>query len=148
MGVVMSDNEKVVARFNDKRLLKGYVGKFTGDSATVIIKEADTGKEHAVPIEDLKAIFYVRTFEGSKEYKEKKIYGAGKKLGRKVFVKFRDGEKLVGFLEADVPPDKILSFLKSDGSKKGFFLVPVDAECNNTRVFAAWNAIDDITTLP
>jgi hypothetical protein len=96
----------------------------------------------------LKAIFYVKTFEGSKEYKEKKIYGVGKKLGRKVFVKFRDGEKLVGFLEADVPPDKVLSFLKSDGSKKGFFLVPVDRDCNNTRVFAAWNAIDDITTLP
>ncbi len=148
MGVVMSDNEKIVARFNDKSLLKGYVNKFTGDSATVIIKEADTGKEHVVPMEDLKAIFYVKTFEGSKEYKEKKVYGPGKKLGRKVFIKFLDGEKLVGFLEADVPPDKILSFLKSDGSKKGFFLVPVDRECNNTRVFAAWNAIDDITTLP
>jgi len=61
----MSDNEKVVARFNDKRLLKGYVKNFTGDSVTVIIEEADTGKEHAVPIEDLKAIFFVRTFEGS-----------------------------------------------------------------------------------
>lgn len=144
----MSDNEKIVARFNDKRLLKGYVKKFTGDSAIVIIEEADTGKEHAVPIDDLKAIFYVKTFEGSKEYKEKKVYGPGKKLGRKVFVKFRDGEKLVGFLEADVPPDQILSFLKSDGGKKGFFLVPVDRECNNTRIFAAWNAIDDITTLP
>ena len=144
----MSDKEKIVARFNDKRLLKGYVQKFAGDSAIVIIEEADTGKEHAVPIDDLKAIFYVKTFEGSKEYKEKKVYGPGKKRGRKVFVKFRDGEKLVGFLEADVLPDKILSFLKSDGSKKGFFLVPVDRECNNTRVFAAWNAIDDITTLP
>ena len=144
----MGDKEKIVARFNDKRLLKGYIKKFTGDSAIVIIEEADTGKEHAVPIDDLKAIFYVKTFEGSKEYKEKKVYGPGKKLGRKVFVKFRDGEKLVGFLEADVPPDQILSFLKSDGSKKGFFLVPVDRECNNTRVFAAWNAIDDITTLP
>jgi hypothetical protein len=144
----MSDNERVVARFNDKRLLKGYMKIFSGDSAIVIIEEADTGKEHAVPIEDLKAIFYVKTFEGSKEYKEKKIYGVGKKPGRKVFVKFRDGEKLVGFLEADVPPDKVLSFLKSDGSKKGFFLVPVDRECNNTRIFAAWNAIDDITTLP
>ena len=63
----MSDNEKVVARFNDKRLLKGYVGKFTGDSATVIIKEADTGRENVVPIEDLKAIFYVKKFEGSQE---------------------------------------------------------------------------------
>ncbi len=144
----MGDKEKIVARFNDKRLLKGYVKKFTGDSAIVIIEEADTGKEHAVPIDDLKAIFYIKTFEGSKKYKEKKVYGPGKKLGRKVFVKFRDGEKLVGFLEADVPPDKVLSFLKSDGSKKGFFLVPVDRECNNTRVFAAWNAIDDITTLP
>src|SRR4030067_140422 len=118
----MGDKEKIVARFNDKRLLKGYIKKFTGDSAVVIIEEADTGKEHAVPIDDLKAIFYVKTFEGSKEYKEKKVYGPGKKLGRKVFVKFRDGEKLVGFLEADVLPDKILSFLKSDGSKKGFFL--------------------------
>lgn len=144
----MGDQEKVVARFSDKRLLKGYVKGFTGDSAVVVIEEAATGKEHAVPVEDLKALFYVRTFEGSKEYEEKKVYRPGRKPGRKVFIKFRDGEKLVGFLEADVAPDKVISFLKSDGNKKGFFLVPVDAECNNTRVFAVWNAIDDITTLP
>ena len=144
----MNEGDKVVARYDDGRLLKGYLRGFTSDEAAVIITEATTGSEHTIPLDELKALFYVKTFEGSSHHRDKRVYSAGKRKGRKVYVQFYDKEKMMGFLDADIAPDKITSFLKPDGKTKGFFFIPADTEGNNTKVYVVWKAVMDITSLP
>jgi hypothetical protein len=141
------EGEKIVARFRDGRVLKGFVRNFSIESDTVILSDQKTNKESRVPIEELKALFFVKNFEGSSEYVERKIYGIRENLGRKVFIKFIDKESLVGFIEGDIPWDKGFSLSKLGKKAKGFFLTPVDSECNNERVFVVGSAIDYITIM-
>lgn len=103
---------------------------------------------HTIPIEKLKAIFFVKTFKGDSKYREKKRYGLRQSEGRKIFVRFKDGESLVGYLQGDMPWDKGFFLSKPDKKKVGFFLVPVDVESNNIRVFIMSSSVRDITVLP
>jgi hypothetical protein len=74
----MNDTEKTVLRFNDGRLLKGYLKGFAPDLDEVRLKEAVTNRIWPVRMEEMKAIFFVRSFEGDRTYKEKKAYGVSK----------------------------------------------------------------------
>ncbi len=100
-------SDKVVARFNDGRVIKGYLKDFSLDKDFIIIegieKKIEKKKEHKIPVEELKALFFVKSFEGDSSYREKKAYGLRKSAGRKVFIRFNDGESLVGFVEGELP---------------------------------------------
>ncbi len=145
----MEDNvEKVVVRFNSGKVLKGYVRDFRADSSVAILEEVGTNIEHKIPIIELKAIFFVKTFEGDSEYRERKAYGIREGRGRKVYIRFNDGESLVSFLESEVPWEKGFFLSKSDDKAKGFFLIPVDSESNNIKVFVVGSSIKDITIMP
>jgi hypothetical protein len=142
-----NDGEKIVARFRDGRLLKGFVRNFSIESDTVILNDQNTNKENRIPIAELKAIFFVKNFEGSSHYVERKVFGIRKNLGRKVFVKFIDKEALVGFIEGEIPWDRGFSLAKLGESTKGFFLTPVDGDSNNERVFVVGSAIENVTIM-
>jgi hypothetical protein len=144
----MRDNvEKVVIRFNSGKVLKGYVRDFRTDSSVVILEEAETNIEHRISIIELKAIFFVKTFEGDSEYRERKAYGIRESIGRKAYIRFNDGESLVGFLEGEIPWEKGFFLSKSDDKAKGFFLIPVDSESNNIKIFVVGSSIKDITIM-
>ena len=89
------------------------------------IKVINTAGEVAsVPLADLKAIFFVRDFEGNPNYKAHGDLGEeSPKAGQVVKVTFYDGEFLRG---------RVLN-LSESGS--GFFLFPADPLDNNERVF-------------
>jgi len=144
----MNDREKTVLRFNDGRLLKGHLKGFAPDLDEVRLEEAVTDRIRPVRMEDMKAIFFVRSFEGDRAYKEKKAYGASKSKGQKVFVKFRDGESLLGFLEGDLPWEKGFFLSRQDKRLKGFFLLPVDEDANNIKVFVVSSSVVDVTVVP
>ena len=144
----MENEKRVVARFRASKVVKGYLKAFSDETGAVIVEDTQSRMEHSIPVEDLKAVFFVKTFEGFSEYREKKIYGIRDNIGRKVYLKFYDGESLVGFLEEKVPPEKIFNLTKPDPNTRGFYMIPVDADCNNNRVFAVWNSIKDMTTFP
>jgi hypothetical protein len=95
-----------------------------------------------VKISDLKAIFFVRTFEGDKTYSDKKSFIRATAKGKKVFVRFYDGESMMGHIEGQVPWEKGF-FLEA--KKGGFFLIPVDEQSNNIRVFVVANSVQDVT---
>ena len=139
--------EKIVARFKDGRLVKGFVRGFSIESDTVVLNDQKTLQEIGVPIEVLKAIFFVKNFGGSSEYVERKAFGIRKNPGKKVFIKFSDNETLVGFIEGEVPWDKGFSLAKLGKKVKGFFLTPVDEDSNNNKVFVVAGAIQDITIM-
>jgi hypothetical protein len=139
--------EKIVAQFRDGRLLKGFERNFSMESDTVILNDHKTNEEIRIPIEELKALFFVKDFEGSSDYVERKVFGIRKNLGRKVFVKFIDKESLVGFIEGEIPWDKGFSLAKLGKRVKGFVLTPVDGDSNNERVFVMGSAIENVTIM-
>ena len=61
---------KVVARFRDGRILKGFTHDFNHNKPVFHLTPADNKKElMEINICQLKAIFFVKTFEGKKDYK-------------------------------------------------------------------------------
>ena len=83
-----------------------------------------------VSVKELKAVFFVRTFEGDPAYDESKdLYQARPPDTRKVSVRFRDGEELVGHTR------------QLDRHRAGLFFTPLDPRSNNLRVFAVFDAI-------
>jgi hypothetical protein len=112
---------KVVVQFKDKTIKKGLTGDFLPNKKSFHL-QVDNGKTIEIVTEDLKAIFFVKDFEGDKGYREKYnevIPGGGKKMQ----VEFSDGEVMVGFSQG------------YSSERPGFFLVPADTHSNNQRVF-------------
>jgi hypothetical protein len=140
--------EKAVTRLINGKLLKGYIREFSPDQDEVSIEEAVTGNLSPVKIKDVKAVFFVKSFEGDHEYKERKSYGIAKIKGQRVFVRFRDGEGLVGFLEGDVPWQRGFFLSKQNSDLKGFFLLPVDEDTNNIKVFVVSSSVEAVTVVP
>jgi len=89
------------------------------------------GETIRVNIKDLKAIFFVKEYDGNKAHKKKyndKVPGGG----RKVKVKFFDGETIVGYTIGYSP------------NRPGFFIIPADLKGNNERVFVVAAATEKI----
>jgi hypothetical protein len=129
---------RLVVHYNDGTLLKGYSSDFEPGVETfqlVSEMEKDKGQTYEVKCADLKAIFYVKTYEGKKEYIEKKkfdnidSYGL---LGIKIKVEFPDGEVIRG-----------MSFDYGENFK-GFFIMPVDPKGNNQKIYVITDNVTDI----
>ena len=131
--------QKVVARYADTRVLKGYATDFHPESLHFHLRPATPEAPSPVRVQvgDLKAVFFVRDFAGDPRYNERKDFdGAVQPVGRKVEVTFHDGELLVGSTTAGYAPDRT-----------GFFFTPADARSNNLRVFAVCDAVKAIRYL-
>ena len=148
MGKNMGDHEMSVVRFNNGSMLKGYLKGFTSYAEEVVLEEAETGEVHTLRTGDIKAVFFVKSFVGDYDYREKKSYGIRKPTGNRVFVKFKDGERLVGFLDGKVPWEKGFFLSRKENDGKGFFLLPVDEDTNNIKVFVISSSVDDVTVVP
>src|SRR5438105_4747068 len=118
-------SNRAVVAFADGRRLRGYIFDFSAikDSFRLSPEEDPLQKKGAeVKMKDLKAVFFVRDFNGNRGYQESQAV-EGQRHGRRLEVIFRDGEKLVGTSEAYNP------------QKLGFFLFPADGKSNNSRIF-------------
>ena len=120
----------VVIRYADGRIIKGFTNDFFPNKPAFHTGSGPGDKGVQVQVRDLKAVFFVRDFEGNPEYDETKAFAQGQAVqGRKVQVTFRDGERLVG------------SVLGYDPNRPGFFMVPPDPRSNNMRVFVVSDAV-------
>ncbi|NJD57410.1 MAG: hypothetical protein FIA94_13545 [Nitrospirae bacterium] len=144
----MAYGEKIVLRFLDGTILKGYLEGFSEEASIVTVRAAAMDRAVEVDVDNLKAIFFVKTFEGNSRYNEKKSYGIRKPQGNRTYVKFNDGEDMVGFITGEVPWDKGFFLSGHKGKVKGFYLLPTDKGSNNIRVFVYTSAIRDITVVP
>lgn len=148
MGKKKGAQERSVVRFNDGSILKGYLRVFSPDIDEVVLREVKTDEVRTLRVADMKAVFFVKSFEGDFDYREKKSYGIRKPTGNRVFVKFKDGERLVGFLDGKVPWEKGFFLSRKENDGKGFFLLPVDEDTNNIKVFVISSSVDDVTVVP
>jgi small nuclear ribonucleoprotein (snRNP)-like protein len=140
----MMDRQRVVLRFVDGRLIKGHLNEFSPKAESVLIEE-ESGATQRFGMDVLKAIFFVRTFEGNKTRHEKKSFEKENPPGKRVFVKFKDGESMVGYVEGEVPWEK--GFFLEPAKGKGFFLIPVDDESNNAKVFVIAQSVWEVTVM-
>ncbi|HVN72318.1 MAG TPA: hypothetical protein VMU10_09900 [Desulfomonilia bacterium] len=130
---------KVIVRFMDGKVMKGYANDFNPIRPSFHFNE-NVGSALSQPIlieiKDLKAIFFVRTFEGNSEYAERNNFMQGDLIqGRKAEVTFPDGEVIRG------------STMGYDAQRLGFFLVPVDPKSNNIRIFVVTKAVKNFRFL-
>jgi hypothetical protein len=129
---------KVVLRYRDGRLIKGFTEDFFPNRERFHLTPANnpSGGTIEISMKDLKAIFMVRDFIGDPMYKERKKYIEGEKpSGRKVEVTFVDGELLVG------------STLGYDTKRQGFFIFPADPKGNNIRAYVVSSAVEKVRYL-
>jgi len=140
--------EKVVLRFNSGALLKGQLLDFSPERDRLVFKKTSAKGKVSINIQELKAIFFVKSYKGKSNYQEQKAYTARDTYNKKVFVKFKDGESLTGYLEGPIPWEKGF-FLSSKKMKlKGFFILPTDKDSNNSKIFIINSSVRDVTVVP
>src|SRR5262245_40956491 len=120
-----ASHQKVVARYTDGRLVKGYAFDFRPPQPRFHLFSSPSAIEPSVPIllRELKAVFFVRDFDGNPARRDRKLSTGQGRPERAVEVRFRDGEVIEGIVEGDSVDDP------------GFFLVPTDTGSNNLRVY-------------
>lgn len=112
------DKEKVVVRYLDGKITKGHIVKFSPSDREIIVKNLSNQKG-SINMAKLKAISFVRTFEGERGYGETKSFLGTISKGKEVFVKFKDGEAMIGFVEGDTPWQR--GFFLESIKNPGFF---------------------------
>jgi small nuclear ribonucleoprotein (snRNP)-like protein len=130
---------KVVARFQDGRTLKGRTNDFLPTKSAFHLQLEDAppaAKPMEVSVAELKALFFVHDLDGDPDHKKINDFNPTKPVaGRKVRVEFADGEVLVGTTQGYQP------------DRPGFFLVPADARSNNERCFIVSKATKQVVML-
>jgi hypothetical protein len=116
--------QKVVARYLDGRLVKGVSMDVDAMRPTFHVKPTE-GKAVQVALNELKALFFVRTLDGDSKHKEDGTPNPADPRARGatvVNIGFADGEQIVGLING-YPPKRPF-----------FFIVPVDSKSNNVRI--------------
>jgi Family of unknown function (DUF6982) len=134
METVKGGGSPVVARFLDGRVLKGTTHDFAPAKPVfhLSVWGEDSPRALPVPIGALKALFFVKTFTGDKNHVEDLDVDNAKGQGRKIVVTFADGEVVAG-ITTGYSPDK-----------PGFFVIPVDPESNNSRIFVVTASVKNV----
>ena len=123
---------KVVARYTDGSLIKGFTHDFFPNKDRFHVTPVDQapGKPTEVLVHRLKAVFVVRDFDGDSGYAERKAYSKeDTPYGVPLEITFADAEVMVG------------ASMGFDPKRSGFFISPVDPMSNNLRVFVVTSAV-------
>lgn len=135
----MAELTRVVARFADGKVLKGSTQDFFPNRPSFHLLPADGGASVEIRCKQLKALFFVKTFEGNKARKDVRGFVAAPPetaQGKKIAVRFRDNELLCGYSLSYTP------------DREGFFVFPADAGGNNTRVYVITVACAEVKAGP
>ena len=128
----------VVAHYLDGSLVKGVSLNVDPGRPSCHVQTREQGMVE-VKLADLKALFYVRSFEGDPTHEEVNRLEPddSRRIGARVVeVEFRDGEKLVA-ITPHYPPTRNL-----------FFVLPADRKSNNERVLVNQAACTGVRALP
>jgi hypothetical protein len=127
--------QKVVARFNDGRIVAGYTNDFHPSKPQLHLSPNPRLADASfIPLAQLKALFFVREFVGDPTRVDSKVF-SDPPQGRKVEVTFHDSEVMVG------------STLGYRGEGNGFFVQPADSRSNNLRVFVTASGMQQVRFL-
>lgn len=120
----MAFRNRVVVRYADGRVSKGFTFDFLPNKESFHLVDAeDERKVTAVSANELKAVFFVKSFAGNKNRKSVPPVRWGRAGGHRLKITFRDGEVVYGTTTAYTP------------GRRGFFIVPADEGENNERAY-------------
>ena len=128
---------KIVARFRDGRVWKGHTINFQPDGPAFDLKvvgTADGDEPFRVRLSELKAVFFVKDFEGNPARNDQSEF-PGAFTGRRVQVRFADGESITG------------TTFGYDAARDGFFLFPADPSSNNIKIYVLFAAVQEVVRL-
>lgn len=129
---------KVVVHFRDGKIVKGYTYDFNPNKEIFHVTEAqDPNRVFEVSTSFLKAVFFVKTFEGNKGHPgpaDFSMESFKSSPGLKVKVTFFDHEVMYGSTHGYSP------------QRKGFFISPANKEINNDRVFVIKESTVEVET--
>ena len=124
---------KIVVKFKDNTMKKGTTSDLFPNKTQFHLQDMN-GEILEIIIEDLKAVFFVKDFEGNKNH-QRKYDDAIAGGGRKIKVRFFDGETVVGYTLSYSP------------DRAGFYLTPADLQGNNERIFVVNSATEKVELL-
>jgi hypothetical protein len=135
----MLESNRVVARLLNGGVVKGTTQDFFPNRPVFHIQPADGGPRVEVRTRQLKAVFFVKNLRGDCARRDIRGFldAPGETArGKKLAVRFRDGELLCGHSLAYSP------------DREGFFLFPSDADTNNLRVYVVTASAAEIKAGP
>ncbi len=129
-----AEANRIVVHLKNGVIYKGVTHDFIPEKPKFHLVHQDC-KIEEIDTESLKAIFFVKTYEGDKSHQDKKGFaGVDPKniRGLKIKITFHDNEMVYG------------STMGYSKQRKGFFVLPVDPESNNIRIYVVASAIKDV----
>lgn len=99
---------------------------------TLTIHSSISGRGVSVPTDSLKALYFVKSFDGDPAYAETKFFNPAPKIeGLWVHLTFIDGETTEGIVSNNI------AFVNEDG----FLMKPPDPQSNNQAVYVLKSAL-------
>jgi hypothetical protein len=127
--------QKIVVRYREGSTLKGYTVDFhpsRGHFSLWPSVDAHKNERVMVPLARLKALFFVKSFDGNRFHVGTEPHSATGSAGRRIEVTFFDKEVLRG-TTLGYRPEGV-----------GFFITPLDDRGNNQRVFVVNSAVHQV----
>lgn len=137
-GTQSSTHKKVILRKLDSGTVKGFVNpnSYLGPNGVELMDLE--GHRVAVPLEEVKGVYFVREFEGNQERQERKIFLSRPKLnGLWIRMTFKDAEVLDGLISQN-----LLTL-----EPQGYLVTPPDIYSNNLRIFVPRSALAALEVL-
>jgi len=124
------EQNMIVVKYKNQTVLKGKTNDFFPNRNRFHLEKMD-GSITDIVVEDLKAIFFVKDFEGNKNHKDR-YNDVISNAGKKTKVRFLDGEIIYGYTLGYSP------------ERQGFYLTPADLVGNNERIFIVLSATQNV----
>ena len=127
----------MVIELLEKKLVRGYLNPARLPQAHMVDVLTPDGTHEELPLEKVRAIYFVRDLEEDIEMDRKSFLSRPKLDGLWVRLRFRDGGSLEGVI-----PNDLLGF-----QDNGLQMTPPDFNSNTDRIFVPRAALTELTVL-
>jgi Family of unknown function (DUF6982) len=137
-GNQASTHKKVVVRKLDQGIVKGFVKPrdYLGLSEVEVMDLQ--GHLLAIPLGEIKGIYFVRDFEADSDRQERKIFLSRPKLsGLWIRMTFKDSDVMDGLVSGNL----------LEHEPQGYLVTPPDAYSNNLKIFVPRSALTALEVL-
>jgi hypothetical protein len=132
-----STHKKVVVRFLNRSVLRGYLNPGKLGSSETIELLTQEGEQRSFDVKEVRSIYFVREFSPDYEPERRAFLSRPKLDGLWVRLKFRDEDTIEG-----VVPNDLLSLLD-----RGVQITPPDLHGTTLKIFIPRTALTEMTVL-
>lgn len=132
-----STHKKVVVELLDKKRLRGYLNPQRLPQSVSLDLLTQEGEHEEVPLEKVRAVYFVRDLEEGIELERKSFLSRPKLDGLWVRLRFKDGESLEGVI-----PNDLLGFIDN-----GLQITPPGFNANTDRIYVPRTSLTELTVL-